>query len=94
MATHTKGEWRLVRGQHGCRDIKVPKHGIATTWGISNDREDAANARLIARAPKLQKALETIAKWEFATDGRKFDGNHKLVLKEVVRIAKQAIGRK
>jgi len=40
---------------------------------------------------RLRKGLEDIAKWEFAGDGRKFDGNHKEVLKWVVSIATEAL---
>lgn len=33
-------------------------------------------------------ALRAILKWDFATDGRKFNGNYKEVLKQVMILAK------
>lgn len=58
----------LPRGSSGgCRTIRTEKgrmHGtyggteIATTHGLANDAEDAANARLIAAAPDLLHVVE------------------------------------
>lgn len=36
-------------------------------------------------------ALQLIVRWKFATDGRKFNGNHKEVLKAVIDIAEQRL---
>lgn len=43
---------------------------------------------------RFEKAIEQIVRWKFATDGRKFDGNHKEVLKEIMQIAKESKCRK
>lgn len=39
---------------------------------------------LRALVEKQGRALEAIKKWEFALDGRKFDGNHKEVLRTII----------
>jgi hypothetical protein len=36
-------------------------------------------------------ALSRIQRWSFATDGRQFRGNHKLVLKEIIMLATNEI---
>lgn len=36
-------------------------------------------------------SLQRIKAWKWATDGQKFNGNHKLVLKEVISIADNAL---
>jgi len=38
----------------------------------------------------LKEALKQVESWSFATDGRKFRGNHRYVLKEVINIAAKA----
>lgn len=38
-----------------------------------------------------RKAMEGIIKWEFATDGRKFDVNQKEVLKTVIAMVKDVL---
>jgi hypothetical protein len=38
-----------------------------------------------------RQALATIARWKFASDGRKFGGNHKLVIREMAEIAEIAL---
>jgi hypothetical protein len=38
-----------------------------------------------------KKALVDILKWEFTTDGRKFNGDHKEVLKQIMHLAKEAL---
>lgn len=43
------------------------------------------------KSVELVEALEMVFKWEFACDGRKFNGNYKEVVKELVGIAKQAL---
>jgi hypothetical protein len=70
--SHTPGPWYvwLPRGSDaGCRTIRTEKgrthggyHGteLATTNGLSDDAEDAANARLMAAAPELLAALENL----------------------------------
>lgn len=37
------------------------------------------------------EALELIGKWKFTTDGRKFDGNHKEVIKQIIEIQTSAL---
>jgi hypothetical protein len=46
---------------------------------------------IIEQWGKMRKALGTISKWEFAADGRKFNGNHKEVVKEITGIATEAL---
>lgn len=36
----------------------------------------------------MKKSLKAILKWEFATDGRKFNGDHKEVLKHIMDLAR------
>lgn len=65
---HTPGPWKF--DDHlGCRPIKGGKSGshrqaqykeVACTVGLHDDDEDRANARLIAAAPELLKALEAL----------------------------------
>ena len=40
---------------------------------------------------RYSRALREILKWNFATDGRKWKGDHKTVLKMVMKIAKDAV---
>lgn len=35
-----------------------------------------------------KRALRAILKWDFATDGRRFNGNHKEVLKHIMDLAR------
>jgi len=73
-AKHTPGPWEVHRGGGLVRrdngddtccsiaEICVPyRHGIGHVRG---DSEQQANARLIAAAPALLKALEDIMEWE------------------------------
>lgn len=40
---------------------------------------------------KAVDALKEIKKWEFSTDGRKFNGNHKEVLKQVMSLVNESL---
>lgn len=62
MTDHTPGPWDYRKGL-GCKDIgprlsRQSIQGIASTWGLSDDKEDEANARLIAAAPDLLDAAD------------------------------------
>ena len=61
---HTPGPWKISSPLEvgGCRDISAPSvpEGIAGTYGLNDDAEDAANAILIMASPKLLKALEDL----------------------------------
>lgn len=39
----------------------------------------------------MRENLEIVTRWKFATDGKKFDGNHKEVLKTVIGVASEAL---
>ena len=57
-AKHTPGTWELVIAR-----TMVHLHGAAGYFGISlpwKTEQDKANARLIAAAPELLEALETL----------------------------------
>lgn len=43
------------------------------------------------RAVILLNCLEHIKKWKFSTDGRKFNGNPKLILKHIIEYATDAV---
>ena len=65
---HTKFPWKTAPGEYGCKIIKGNKFGahkqaqyhtkIAWTEGLSNEEEDAANARLMADIGGLFELLE------------------------------------
>lgn len=42
----------------------------------------------------MKRALKAILKWEFTTDGRKFNGDHKEVLKRVMDLARLGLTMK
>ncbi len=50
---HTKGEWKVVG-----KWIKSGNKIIATLWAKKNPKQEQANARLIAAAPDLLRALQ------------------------------------
>lgn len=65
----TPGPWKVTCNGPGCRTIGGDKRGlnrqaqykgIAVTVGLSNDKEDRCNARLIAAAPELLTALKAL----------------------------------
>lgn len=68
-AKHTPGPWTFDLETLGCRAIYTEHEfstdemrdgrssEICTTPGLANDEEDEANARLIAAAPDMLKAL-------------------------------------
>ena len=41
---------------------------------------------------RLKKALHAILKWDFSTDGRKFAGDHKEVVKHIMDLARLGLG--
>lgn len=41
---------------------------------------------------RFKQALKAILKWDFATDGRKFNGNHKEVLSHLMDLARLGLG--
>ena len=93
-STHTPGPWKLRRAENSLEHdfiLRVGPHTLA--WSIpradrSNTRlksEHIANAKLIAEAPELLKALETIAAGNTDPDE----------MVEIARVAvKKATGRK
>lgn len=61
---HTQGEWKAVtdKGQHSGRFFAVNSVDENITTAIvygKDENEQAANAKLIAAAPELLKALES-----------------------------------
>ena len=72
--THTKGPWRVDDRNLGCKDINAGNEYIATTAGRSPEKEDVANACLMAAAPELLQALFVAASaLALAQDGRRPD---------------------
>jgi hypothetical protein len=61
---HTPGPWTAYNASNGriykFWRIKAGKHVVATVSDIDLTNEDYANARLIAAAPELLEALETL----------------------------------
>lgn len=47
--------------------------------------------KLAPEMEAMRKAMEGIIKWEFATDGRKFDSNQEEVLKTVIAMVKDVL---
>lgn len=43
---------------------------------------------------RFRNALRGILKWDFATDGRKFNGNHKEVMKHLMHLARWGLGHR
>ena len=66
MNKHTPGEWELRHERHLGKTTHVVKIGTASVYynrGIGQTEEMAvANGKLIASAPELLEALETIAR--------------------------------
>ena len=70
---HTPGPWyvhlprdaaggcRTIRSQDGRSQGVYRGTEIASTWGLSDDEEDKANAVLLASAPDLLKRCDTFA---------------------------------
>lgn len=62
-AKHTAGPWEahtfMVKGGEKMRDT-ICHVGVSTSLGPSRSNESVANARLIAAAPDLLKALEAL----------------------------------
>ena len=87
--THTPGPWRV--GKKYVTDIYPNDGGMLVarvmTGGISNNKSHA-NARLIAAAPELLAALQSIAETVVYAP----EGGHEEV-SDCVRIAKQAIAK-
>ena len=61
---HTPGPWSVAENYgRGPRDIQSdPKldEVVASTVGLASDREDEANAALIAASPELREALANL----------------------------------
>lgn len=93
-AAHTPGPWKLRRAEHVLEhDFILHTGSHIMAWSIPRaDRsntgkksEHIANAKLIAKAPELLKALETIAAGNTNPDE----------MVEIARVAvKKATGRK
>lgn len=49
-------------------------------------------AHVLYENDRMKQALNRILKWQFAVDGRKFDGNHKLILKEIMGYVEAGLG--
>lgn len=47
-------------------------------------------AKTLTAEDALRKDIEAIIHWKFATDGRKFNGDHKEALKMVIGLAEEA----
>lgn len=41
---------------------------------------------------RFKWALKAVLKWNFATDGRKFNGNHKELLKHIMDLVRLGLG--
>lgn len=41
---------------------------------------------------RFKQALKSILKWEFSTDGRKFNGDHKEVVRHIMDLARLGLG--
>jgi len=58
----TKGEWRIEKGKEnngrGKLSITTNENNICTIWAAVDDSETIPNAKLIAAAPELLKALQ------------------------------------
>jgi hypothetical protein len=63
MTKHTPGPWKYQRDSFGCKEIASATGPLATTDGLADDDEDAANARLIAAAPEM---LDALRQWKWA----------------------------
>lgn len=68
--THTLGPWKVRSNGSGCRLIVGGKSGthrqaqyreVAFTVGLSDDKEDQANARVLAAAPEMLSALKEVS---------------------------------
>jgi hypothetical protein len=74
MSNHTPGPWKVSRRFDVYQDTQTPGVGgtfIATTKGVSELPESVnqvceADARLIAAAPELLKALQDILIFDYA----------------------------
>lgn len=76
---HTPGPWEVVRGRHGhitgvwiaCREpFRQIVGSVDDGFAITPTPTDEANARLIASAPDLLKALRDAVKDELGDDWR------------------------
>ena len=58
--THTKGPWKANKEEEGQWDIDAWFDESVTVAVVLNEPEAQANARLIAAAPELLEALESV----------------------------------
>lgn len=73
--------------------VRMAKSGLVGTTSEWNDFLSVLNDAIVFEPTESweeAKALRDILKWEFATDGRKFNGDHKEVLKQIMFLAKSA----
>ena len=104
MNKHTAAPWKCDHN-FGCKDIKGGKDGthkqaqyksIAYTVGLFNEEEDHANAKLMASAPRLLKALNAIAQQELSTEWE-LDGDGEILgdategYDGIIQIAREAV---
>ena len=99
---HTQGKWEAIpaKDQDGTPTISIRGNAkfIATmdTFSIDGapyglDAEQEANARLIASAPELLEALESVGLWCDSRDGSAETDEHNLAV--IGEIAQQAINK-
>lgn len=43
---------------------------------------------------RFRNALRAILKWNFTTDGRKFNGDHKVVVRHIMDLARLGLGHR
>ena len=83
---YTPGEWHAHDGQ--IYPLETGKTLAIIPYFDNEDKEQQANAHLIAAAPKLLKACNRIASHEYGSDRRYRNSDE---IKTLKRIAKQAI---
>ena len=76
MSKHTPGPWRVVEDRvPSSLEVYAGKTAIAECWRRADVETEIANARLIAAAPDLLKALEFVIRgvpdtWEGVQQAR------------------------
>lgn len=84
---------KCLRYRDGQTELNTLASGLDRCRQQNADLQSQLTAAL-ERAERLRTGLEHIAKWEWATDGRKFGGDHKEVIKHLLDIAKRALATK